>query len=81
MFQVVEELNVSPAPVSYVNTEVAGQLRGMSQEAIFNSWVAASQIGGVMGQLRERSKEEVRKRPLAVKPNRHARARTSAMGH
>jgi hypothetical protein len=57
MFQVVEELNVSPALVSYVNTEVAGQLRGMSQEAIFNSWVEA-QIGGVMGQLRERSREE-----------------------
>jgi hypothetical protein len=57
MFQVVEALNVSPALVSYVNTEVAGQLRGMSQEAIFNSWVEA-QIGGVMDQLRERSKEE-----------------------
>ena len=57
MFQVVEELNVSPALVSYVTTEVAGQLRGMSQEAIFNSWVEA-QIGGVMGQLRERSREE-----------------------
>ena len=64
MFQVVEELNVSPALVSYVNTEVAGQLRGMSQEAIFNSWVEA-QIGGVMGQLRERSREEAeRKRDL-----------------
>jgi hypothetical protein len=57
MFHVVEELNVSPALVSYVNTEGAGQLRGMSQEAIFNSWVEA-QIGGVMGQLRERSREE-----------------------
>ena len=64
MFQVVEELNVSPALVSYVNTEVAGQLRGMSQEAIFNSWVEA-QIGGVIGQLRERSREEAeRKRDL-----------------
>src|SRR6185312_3075939 len=52
MFQVVEELNVSPALVSYLKTEVAGQLRGMSQEAIFNSWIEA-QIGGVMGQLRE----------------------------
>jgi hypothetical protein len=52
MFQVVEELNVSPALVSYVNTEVAGQLGGMSQQAIFNSWVEA-QIGGVMCQLRE----------------------------
>ncbi|MGH6804753.1 MAG: hypothetical protein ACREC3_15520 [Methyloceanibacter sp.] len=57
MFQVVELLNVSPALVSYLNTEVAGQLRGMSQEAIFNSWVEA-QIGGVMCQLRERSREE-----------------------
>lgn len=57
MLQVVEELNVSPALVSYVNTEVAGQLRGMSQEAIFNSWVEA-QIGGVMAQLRERSRAE-----------------------
>ena len=64
MFQVVEQLNVSPALVSYVNTEVAGQLRGMSQEAIFNSWVEA-QIGGVMGQLRERSREGAeRKRQL-----------------
>ena len=57
MFQVVEAFNVSPALVSYVNTEVAGQLGGMSQEAIFNSWVEA-QIGGVMCQLRERSREE-----------------------
>ena len=64
MFQVVEELNVSPALVSYVKTEVAGQLRGMSQEAIFNSWIEA-QIGGVIGQLRERSREEAqRKRDL-----------------
>jgi hypothetical protein len=64
MFQVVEELNVSPALVSYVKTEVAGQLRGMSQEAIFHSWVEA-QIGGVIGQLRERSREEAeRKRDL-----------------
>ena len=64
MFQVVEQLNVSPALVSYLNTEVAGQLRGMSQEAIFNSWVEA-QIGGVIGQLRERSREEAeRKRDL-----------------
>ena len=53
MFRVVEQLNVAPALVSYLNTEVAGQLRGMSQKAIFNSWVEA-QIGGVMGQLRER---------------------------
>jgi hypothetical protein len=64
MFQAVEELNVSAALVSYVNTEVAGQLRGMSQEAIFNSWVEA-QIGGVMGQLREQSRGEAeRKRDL-----------------
>ncbi len=64
MFQVVEELNVSPALVSYVKTEVAGQLRGMSQEAIFSSWIEA-QIGGVIGQLRERSREEAeRKRDL-----------------
>ena len=52
MFHVAEQLNVSPALVSYLNTEVAGQLRGMSQEAIFNSWVEA-QIGGVIGKLRE----------------------------
>jgi hypothetical protein len=57
MFKVVEQLNVSPALVSYVNTEVAGQLRGLSQEAIFNSWVEA-QVGSVMHQLRERSREE-----------------------
>ena len=57
MFQVVQYLNVSPALVSYLTTEVAGQLRGMSQEAIFNSWVDA-QIGRVMSQLRERSREE-----------------------
>jgi hypothetical protein len=57
MFRVVEQLNVSPALVSYLNTEVAGQLRGMSQEAIFNSWVEA-RIGGVMNQLRERCIEE-----------------------
>jgi hypothetical protein len=64
MFQVVEQLNISPALVSYVNTEVAGQLRGMSQGAIFNSWVEA-QIGGVMGQLRERCLEEAeRKREI-----------------
>jgi len=57
MFQVVERLDVSPALLSYLNTEVAGQLRGMSQEAIFGSWVEA-QIGGVMGRLRERCLEE-----------------------
>jgi hypothetical protein len=64
MFQVAEQFGVSPALVSYLTTEVAGQLRGMSQEAIFNSWVEA-QIGGVMGQLRERSRAEAeRKRDL-----------------
>ena len=52
MLQVVEQLNVPPALVSYVKTEVAGHLHGMSQDAIFNSWVEA-QIGGVTGQLRE----------------------------
>jgi hypothetical protein len=61
MFQVVQHLNVSPALVSYLTTDVAGQLRGMSQEAIFNSWVEA-QIGDVMGQLRERSREEAERR-------------------
>jgi hypothetical protein len=60
MFQVVEQLNVSPALVSYLNSEVAGQLRGMSQQAIFNSWVEA-QIGGVMGRLRERCLEEAQR--------------------
>ena len=67
MLQVVEQLNVSPALVSYVKTEVAGHLRGMSQDAIFNSWIEA-QIGGVMGRLRERSREEADHNPLAVKP-------------
>jgi hypothetical protein len=57
MLQVVEAFHVSPALVSYVKTEVAGQLRGMSQEAIFGSWVEA-QIDGVMGKLRERSRGE-----------------------
>jgi hypothetical protein len=57
MFRVVEELNVPPALISYFNTEVAGRLRGMSQEAIFNTWVEA-QIGSVIGHLRTRSREE-----------------------
>ena len=61
MFQVVQQLNVSPALVSYLTTEVAGHLRGMTQEAIFNSWVEA-QIGGVMGQLREQSREEAERK-------------------
>jgi hypothetical protein len=64
MFQVVEQLNVSPALVSYLNTEVAGQLRGMSQEAIFNSWVEV-RIGRVIGELREGCLEEAeRKREI-----------------
>ena len=64
MFQVVEQLSVSPALVSYVNTEVAGHLHGMSQTQIFNSWVEA-QIGGVIGQLRGRClAEAARKRDL-----------------
>jgi hypothetical protein len=57
MFRVVELLNVSPGLVSYLNMELAGHLRGMSQEAIFNSWIDA-QVGRVMGELRERSREE-----------------------
>jgi hypothetical protein len=57
MFRVVELLNVSPGLVSYLNMELAGHLRGMSQEAIFNSWIDA-QVGFVIGQLRERSREE-----------------------
>lgn len=57
MFQVAKQLDVSPALVSYLNTEVAGQLRGLSQQAIFNSWIEA-QIDGVMGRLRERCLEE-----------------------
>ena len=63
MFQVVQHLKVSPALVSYLTTEVAGQLRGMPQQAIFNSWVEA-QIGGVMGQLRAKREEAERKRDL-----------------
>ena len=57
LFQVVDQLNVSPALVSYLNTEIAGQLRGMSQEEIFNSWVEA-RIGRVIGELRDRCLEE-----------------------
>jgi hypothetical protein len=59
MFQVVQRLNVSPALVSYLTAEVAGQLRGMSQEAIFTSWVE-TQIGGAIGQLRDQSIEEAK---------------------
>jgi hypothetical protein len=57
MFRVLELLDVSPALVSYLNSEVAGQLRGMSQQAIFNAWVEA-QIGGVIDRLRERCLKE-----------------------
>ena len=69
MFHGVQHLNVSPALVSYLTTEVAGQLRGMSQEAIFNSWIEA-QVDGAIGQLRERSRAEngVRRKRLAVNP-------------
>src|SRR5262245_507120 len=41
MFQVVEQFRVPRGLVSYLNAEVVGQLRGMSQKAIFNSWVEA----------------------------------------
>jgi hypothetical protein len=57
MFRVIERLDVSPALASYLNTEIAGHLYGMSQQAIFNSWVDA-QIGNVIGELRERCLEE-----------------------
>jgi hypothetical protein len=64
MFQVVEQLHVPRGLVSYLNAEVAGQLRGMPQDAIFNSWVEA-QIGGVIGQLRDQCLEEAeRKRDI-----------------
>jgi hypothetical protein len=57
MFWVMEELKVPPALVTYLDAEVAGQLRGMPQQAIFGSWVEG-QIGGVMGRMRERCQEE-----------------------
>jgi len=57
MFLVLEQLDVSPSLVSYLKSEVAGQLRGMSQQAIFNSWIEA-QIGGVIDRLREQCLEE-----------------------
>jgi len=64
MFQIVEQFHIPRPLASYLNTEIAGQLRGMSQEAIFNSWIEA-QIGGVIGRLRERCLEEAeRKREL-----------------
>jgi len=61
MFQVVEQFHVPRGLVSYLNAEVAGQLRGMSQKAIFNSWVEA-QIGGVIGRLRDRCLEEAERK-------------------
>ena len=61
MFQVVEQFHIPRPLASYLNTEIAGQLRGMSQEAIFNSWVEA-QIGGVIGRLREHRLEEAERR-------------------
>jgi hypothetical protein len=64
MFQTVEQFHVPRGLVSYLNAEVAGQLRGMPQKAIFNSWVEA-QIGGVIGRLREHCLEKAeRKRDL-----------------
>jgi len=57
MLCAVERLEISPALVSYLNTEVAGQLRGMSQQAIFGSWVE-TQIGGAMGRMKQPSLEE-----------------------
>ena len=57
MFLVLEQLDVSPSLVSYLKSEVAGQLRGMSQQAIFNSWIEA-QISGVIDRLREQCLEE-----------------------
>jgi hypothetical protein len=64
MFQIAEQFHIPRPLASYLNTEIAGQLRGMSQEAIFNSWIEA-QIGGVIGRLRERCLEEAeRKREL-----------------
>jgi hypothetical protein len=57
MFRVLYRLDVSPALVSYLKTEVAGQLRGMSQQDILGSWVEL-QIGRVMVQIRERCLEE-----------------------
>jgi len=61
MLQVAEQLNVSSGLVSYLNAEAAGQLGGMSQEAIFNSWVEA-QIGSAIGQLRARCLEEAERK-------------------
>src|SRR5262245_707923 len=53
MFQVAEQFNVSPALVSYLTTEVAGQIRGMSQEALLSPAIGR-QLRGAMGRLRER---------------------------
>ncbi len=57
MFLVLEKMKVSPSLVSYLKSEVAGLLRGMSQQAIFNAWVDA-QIGGVINKLREQCLKE-----------------------
>jgi hypothetical protein len=57
LFQVVEQLNIPPAFVSYLNTEVAGQVHGMSQKEIFHSWVE-SQVDSVMTRLRQKCLEE-----------------------
>jgi len=57
MFHVVQQFHVPHGLVSYLNAEVAGQLSGISQKAIFNSWVEA-QIDGVIGRLRDHCLEE-----------------------
>lgn len=57
MFWVLYRLEVSPALVSYLKAEVAGQLRGMSQQDILGSWVELH-VGRVMGQMREHCLEE-----------------------
>jgi hypothetical protein len=63
MFQVVQRLNVSPALVSYLTAEVAGQLRGISQHAIFSSWVD-TQVGGAIGKLRKHCIDEAKSNRL-----------------
>ena len=59
MFRVVRLLQVPPALVSYFDAEVAGHLRGLPQNAIFNSWVEG-RIDDVLGGLRERCLAEAR---------------------
>lgn len=61
MLQVAEQFNVSSALVSYLNAEVAGQLGGMSQGAIFNSWIEG-RIDSAIGQLRARCLEEAERK-------------------